>query len=343
MKSVKGKLFEYFVCKLLLCCGFKPVKKDQLIIFDGGPGTMIQGLGQVHNADVLLEPPFQTPFYFSTRLLIECKCYSDKVGLPIVRNALGLREDINRMDIVTEEILENRKLAYTTKTTCHPMKRYNYQVAVASFSGFKTTTIPFSQTHRIPLISFAESHLFDRMRETILEVEESAKQDELFADEVLRYLKKHQDDLYEENVDYRFGVEFDNFIDVIKNFQEKIVIGLLVDGTILFMIKEENLSVRSREEKRYNDGFSIHWSKQNAAWELYDGEQRYWFELPKEIYQEWIDSEVERSESALDIKQRYFTRIIMFDKNYMEQGGSIRTINLSRDFMNSAKRKKHVL
>lgn len=87
MASVKGKLFEFFVSRLLVFCGFKPVVKDGLLVFNGKPGTMVQGLGQAHNADVLLEPPFQTPFYFSTRLLVECKCYSDTIGLPVIRNA----------------------------------------------------------------------------------------------------------------------------------------------------------------------------------------------------------------------------------------------------------------
>lgn len=38
------------------------MKSDGLYIFDGAPGQMIQGLGEAHNADVLLEPPAQTPF-----------------------------------------------------------------------------------------------------------------------------------------------------------------------------------------------------------------------------------------------------------------------------------------
>ena len=61
---------------------------------------MIQGLGEAHNADVLLEPPVQTPFFSRTRLLIECKDYRQKVGLNTIRSALGLREDINHFEIL---------------------------------------------------------------------------------------------------------------------------------------------------------------------------------------------------------------------------------------------------
>lgn len=44
---------------------------DGLYIYDGPAGQMIQDLGEAHNADVLLEPPVQTPFYYRTRLLSE--------------------------------------------------------------------------------------------------------------------------------------------------------------------------------------------------------------------------------------------------------------------------------
>ena len=71
MKS--GKAFEIFVKRLLINVGFREVKSDGLFVFDGSPGQMVQGLGEAHNADVLLEPPVQTPFLHKTRILIECK------------------------------------------------------------------------------------------------------------------------------------------------------------------------------------------------------------------------------------------------------------------------------
>lgn len=66
-----GKAFEILVNRILINVGFSEVVSDGVYIFDGAPGQMIQGLGEAHNADVLLEPPVQTPFYSRTRLLIE--------------------------------------------------------------------------------------------------------------------------------------------------------------------------------------------------------------------------------------------------------------------------------
>ena len=95
-----GKAFEIFVKRLLVCVGFSEVRSDGLYIFDAAPGQMIQGLGEAHNADVLLEPPVQTPFCSLSRLLIECKDYKSRVGLNTLRSVLGLKEDINHFDIV---------------------------------------------------------------------------------------------------------------------------------------------------------------------------------------------------------------------------------------------------
>ena len=89
-----GKAFEILVKRILINVGFSEVYSDGLYIFDGAPGQMIQGLGEAHNADVLLEPPVQTPFYSHTRLLIECKDYRTKIGLNTIRSVLGLRRTL---------------------------------------------------------------------------------------------------------------------------------------------------------------------------------------------------------------------------------------------------------
>lgn len=126
-----GKAFELLVKNIMLHIGFSEVHSDGLYIFDGAPGQMIQGLGDAHNADVLLDPPVQTPFYAPTRLLIECKDYSKRVGLNTLRSALGLREDINHFDIVDRNELEIRRRNRRAGIYYdHP--RYSYQVAVAS-------------------------------------------------------------------------------------------------------------------------------------------------------------------------------------------------------------------
>jgi hypothetical protein len=146
-----GKALELLIKSVLLHIGFTEVRSDNRYIFDGTAGQMIQGLGDAHNADVLLEPPVQTPFYTPMRLLIECKDYCYPVSLNVLRSALGLREDINHFEIVDEEELRVRRQNRRAGIV-HNHQRYLYQVAVASTSGFSGPAQNFALSHRIPLI-----------------------------------------------------------------------------------------------------------------------------------------------------------------------------------------------
>lgn len=109
LKHLNGYAFEWFVRGILKACGFERVKPDDKIVYKAHCGIMIHGLGQSHNADVLMVPPFQIPFYFPSRILVECKCNDEKVELSIVRSAHGLREDINNFEVVTLDELKKRR------------------------------------------------------------------------------------------------------------------------------------------------------------------------------------------------------------------------------------------
>ena len=138
-----GKAFEILVKRILVNVGFSEVVSDGLYIYDGAPGQMIQGLGESHNADVLLEPPVQTPFYSKTRLLIECKDYRSRINLNIVRSALGLREDINNFNIVDINELEARR-QQNRRAEPQFFDRYSYQVAIAALNGFTAPAQKFA-------------------------------------------------------------------------------------------------------------------------------------------------------------------------------------------------------
>lgn len=95
MKS--GKAFELLVRYILINIGFEEVVSDNIYVYGKPTCQKINGLGEAHDADVLLEPPVQTPFFATTRLLIECKDYSkrknsNKVGLGDIRGGTGVKE-----------------------------------------------------------------------------------------------------------------------------------------------------------------------------------------------------------------------------------------------------------
>ncbi len=337
MVSIKGKLFEFFVYRLLAACGFKSVNPDGLLVYKGGPGLMVQGIGQPHNADVLLAPPIQTPFYYPTRLIVECKCYNDSIGLPQIRNALGLRDDVNNFEIVTEEILENRKYNRSTKPKFYDTKRYVYQIAVASIDGFKSTAFPFARAHRIPLISFAHSALFANIRQAISALDEYVKRNDDLAQRISSCITSVMlCSGYRAESD-SFGCnEWRTYIEEIENIERNITIGLLEDGTLLFLLQAGQEHTRLYDTYVQDDGCTIHWSCGNdSTWVLNNDGTVYYFELPREIYKNWEYSVGQQRKDALKIKRDYFSKIVLFRRIEGEEE-NITILRLSEQFMNKA-------
>lgn len=337
MASIKGKLFEYFVFRLLVSCGFKPVIPDGLLVYKGGPGLMVQGIGQPHNADVLLTPPIQTPFYYPTRLLVECKCYDEPIGLPQIRNALGLRDDINNFEIVTEDILRKRQSTRSVGSRFYDMKRYVYQVAVASVDGFKSTAFPFAKAHRIPLISFGSSGLFAEIRNVISALDDFAKENNDFAHQISSMINHSMLHIDERGLENRLdcGVWY-AYIHEIEQIEQYTTIGLLEDGTILFLLQADEEERELYTNHIHNDGCTIHWSgEQDGSWVLRDRENVYYFELPTEIYDNWERSAGMQRRDALRLKRDYFSKIVIFGKvNGNEENISV--LHLSEEFMYNA-------
>ena len=337
MSSIKGKLFEFFVYRLLVSCGFRPVNPDGLLVYRGGPGLMVQGVGQPHNADVLLSPPIQTPFYYPTRLLVECKCYNDTIGLPQIRNALGLRDDINNFEIVTEEILENRQRNRSRNPKFSDIKRYVYQVAVASIDGYKSTAYPFAKAHRIPLISFSQSALFADIRQAISVLDEMAKRNNELSRRISSSIGEEM--LHPGQGTYRYRCdcnEWQTYLEEIEKIERQITIGLLEDGTILFLLQREQDRKQVYDVKPQYNGCTIHWySQDDSTWVLDDHGAVYYFELPKELYDDWKRSVGKQRKDALRIKRDYFSKIVLFHRT--ECGDEdITILHLSKRFMDNA-------
>ena len=315
--KLKGKIFEYFMKNLLEGCGFTPVRSDGLIVYNGSAGQMIHGLGQAHNADVLMAPPMQTPFYHNTNLLIECKCHGEQLGLPIVRNVLGLREDINNFDIITPAILNARKNYHSKTPKLFPFDRHIYQVAIASITGFTRPAIEFAKVHRIPLISFAEGELFAPLREFIEFIDSSSFSESDWED-ILHGLYNDID-------------EIEYFFDYVEDLKLRVRIGLLENGTILFLCQDYN---NKKGTDISSNNFTLHWGDIRNHWTLKNNNLNYYFELPKEMMMEWEKETENIKESALRIKETYFPKVYLFDT----ENKCIRVLEINMDFLYNAYR-----
>ena len=282
----KGSAFEILVKRILMNVGFMEVVSDGLYIYDGTAGQMLQGVGESHNADVLLQPPVQIPFYTPSRLLIECKDYSNSVGLNTLRSALGLRADVNGFDIVDERVMRAR-IANRRRGITYPYMRYYYQVAVASMSGFTIPAQQFALTHRISLINFTNMPFW--------------------ADFIQRfqgrktYIAPRQVDLMQ-----RIESDVEAYADEIGR---RMAVAITETGQMLFLYQNE-------EDKQvaFNEYYTLHWTNTKDLWELHSGENKYVFELPTMIRAAWLNQTSNKSvkENAINCKAQYLSHMVVY-------------------------------
>lgn len=320
----RGKVFEKFIQQILLNSGFRKVDPDDEIIYNGTSGLMLHGLAQPHNTDVLVNPPFQIPFFFPSRLIVECKCYDKKaVDLPIIRGALGLREDVNGFDIVTKEILKKRRNYRRHDTAVFDRDRYFYQVAVASLSGFTKPAQEFALVHRIPLINIERMPVSNRVRDFLFRsgaVEEGKQADQS---------PKNENQLVNQ--------QWQSLQESLKDILQKFCIAILSSGDILFLYTESG-------KKWFFDAdaeeIELHWAgNKKKLWQIkplnQNAEAESWFELPNILFEQWAQKKFGKEE-ALNIKEEYFQNIYVMGKDV---NGDVRlkVLRLSREFIDRAR------
>lgn len=281
-----GKALELLMKNILLHIGFSEVRSDNRYIFDGTAGQMIQGLGDAHNADVLLEPPVQTPFYTPTRLLIECKDYIHPVSLNVLRSALGLREDINHFEIVDEAELRVRQ-RNRRAGIIHSHQRYLYQVAVASASGFSVPAQNFALSHRIPLIEVNKMPFWEE-----------------FYNAARRTYK------YTAIAGYHtMAADGRQLTDIIDEIASKSAVAITNTGQMLFLYRISN------GDTDFDDRYSLYWNSPDEPWILRSGQETYQFQLPKQIQQYWLESsatDLDRKVNAINCKANFFSNMVVY-------------------------------
>ena len=291
----KGKTFEFFVRNVLINIGFDEVASDGIYIYTGTAGQMINGLGESHNADVLLEPPVQIPFSAMTRLLIECKDFKngDKVGLDIIRSALGLRTDINSFEVLDYQELLRRKPQNRRKSV-HYME-YTYSVAIASTSGFSDQAQKMAATYRIPLIDFSKYPFWSKWIQKLQEYEVRSE-------------------AYDE----------ERLCEYIKGICRGMAVAVTSTGQLLFLHNPEGTLSFTDET------YSFRWDIKGGPWTLICADVEYRFYLPQLMTLNWLTEE-SGEEKALEANINTMSRMVVY---YRENGQArIKVLSNSRKIM----------
>ncbi len=295
-----GRAFEILVKRILINVGFREVHSDGTYVYDGSSGQMLQGLGEAHNADVLLEPPVQTPFLHKTRLLVECKDYKRKVGLDVVRDALGLREDVNHFELVDVGELLSRK-TQRRKGIIKFYERYSYQVAIASMSGYSVQAQSFAATHRIPLIEFDKMVFWTNFTSVIRDISNN---------DLLSFEDK-------ENRIIRFS----------DDVGKRMAVAITNSGQILFLYRQVG------EQTRFSDDYNLYWVSEKLSWKMISGGCQYCFQLPENIMKRWLENvtnEFEKRKEAIYCKEEYLSNMLVYYTDNGKPVVSMISINQQR-------------
>ena len=356
--QLKGALLEYLVRCLLANCGFTTVRPDNLYIFaqKGNGLFFINGKGAAHDADVLMEPPIQMPFSYPSRLLFECKAYQEGVGLGIIRNALGLRYDINEFEIVTVKTLKKRQNNKRATYAISNRKRYNYQVGVASVEEFSKPAVEFAANNKIPLISLRWflsdpiCDLFSSITKVYSDNIEEGLRQQLYT--FLKDKRKKTWDIpnYSDVINF---LHLDEVIGkIITNFNSVInrsFVGLLETGDLIFLFATQEHSFEFIDHE-----FCFHLNNIRArlhfipdtpdVWELelidpYHGEQNQIisvlkFHVPNRIMLPWSVVNFDKN-VALDLKEEYFSRIFIFPGNQSHSHLPFFIVNIDKPWLDN--------
>ncbi|WP_216898050.1 restriction endonuclease [Nocardia alni] len=145
--QLRGYILEELLARLLQDNGYRllvTADQDREALKEDGKGLHVRGRGTLHQVDVLGELDLPLPFSLPLRLFVEAKHRKKSLGVEYVRNAYGTIRDVNEH--------------YTTLTPGRshiPMRRYQYQYALFSASGFTPPAQEYALAQQISLIDLS--------------------------------------------------------------------------------------------------------------------------------------------------------------------------------------------
>jgi hypothetical protein len=294
-----------------------------------------------------MDPPIQLPFTYPTRLLFECKAYEGKIGLNTVRNVLGLRYDINEFEIITDASIQQRKNNKRANYAISDRIRFNYQVGLASIERFSPSAFEFAANNKIPLLSLRwflpdnVCDLFHQIGDAYLNSLELPFRKRLY--ECLKNKDQSFNNIY---IDVYEFFERDKIIgEIVRSFNDvlnKAFIGLIETGDLIFLFaNNDNTSFNPPDTWSY-EGISAriyYHSEEPNKWSLElsmyvnDRRSELSFYLPERIIKMWSEYRYDKK-FAINLKERYFSRIFVFIHHQNPWRLPFVIINIDQEWLN---------
>jgi len=271
--QIAGALLEEAILHILRSGGYTALTNlgDDPTIIPTAPPVTIKGRGTKHQIDAVADPLFTHSFMNPTRLLIEAKAYSvgNKVGIDIVRNALGTLIDLSEFWAPN---IEGRDSGI----------RYNYRYAIFSTSDFSPRAQEFAFAHDIYLLPLRRSIFFKPVVNSIENIRDRYDSGEIIWDNSISLTEYRQ--LLRNGISRNINNlpnEFDGLIGAIKTVRYGLIATAVRRFPIFLIPRNPEIiqTLNSTEEVR------IYWDDQ--GWYLRrprENNDLFSFDIPENLF-----------------------------------------------------------
>jgi hypothetical protein len=153
LSQIRGLILEEVILYLLRVNGYVTVEDpgNDATLLRGAAGIEVRGRGCLHQIDAIADYSFSPPFSNPQRLLVEAKSLSQRVGVDVIRNAVGVLKDVSEFWVGSGE------------------SRRHYQYAVFADTEFSKRAQEYSVAHDVYLFPLSEARfmrpVLQRMRQ----------------------------------------------------------------------------------------------------------------------------------------------------------------------------------
>lgn len=340
--QIRGMLLEEAILHLLRVSGYRTIEQvgSDPTLNHGAAGLEVKGRGGVHQIDAIADYTVAHPFSYPQRLLVEAKCYSDTypVGIEKIRNAVGVLKDV-------EEYWVSRGKNGPFK------KRYHYQFAFFSASGYTADAEAYAYAQDIYLIPLARSHFIHPLIQSIRSlrsedfgVESSRRRIDLSLTELRRAIRS----AIRDSSDYNSLAKVvhasrarEKLYQIILECQKinQAILAMIARQIPIFLVPSFEIDITWLEDQ-YR--VRIHWDQQ--GWYLRDANNNrelFSFDLPPTLFELYARQGTLSRADALQLKADFFPT--MQAVVTVREQVRVITFNLDMDWLTKLRRQTRKL
>ncbi|PZO38900.1 MAG: hypothetical protein DCF19_15635 [Pseudanabaena frigida] len=339
--AIRGLLLEEILLNLLSASGYLIVEKssDDITLETRSPGVLeVKGRGSNHQIDAIASFSISPPFSYPVRLLLEAKFYNKKVGIDIVRNAVGVLKDVSEFSAVV-----NNKIF---------KPKYHYQYAIFTSSSFTKQAQEYAFAQDIYLIKLENNQYFYPVIEALKNLSytdfsgENDKNIEIDLSGLRKNIRSSLKGNGKQGISRycsRYNFNTENICDIIDLNLElhNSYLGVLCNRFPIFLTASRDFNIeyliQNPTIRIYRDNNKWYIVKNNEEYlNLDERDIIFSFDLPVDLFKLYADNKMLSKNRALDLKQEFMNSIqIIFkgrdrDRNIM----SSLELKLDNDWLN---------